>query len=91
MRITRTAQEVSSAKMNRVIANLGCKACPCCGETKSSTQYLSEGVYDKGIFGGLICRTWSEGLFRPRYMRVDCYSCETCGAQWESEPYEEAL
>lgn len=88
MKITRNSDMFASQQARRNFANAGCQKCPCCGETKTSSEYLREGVYNKGIVGGMICKTWAEGWFRTRYMRVDCYSCETCGAQWESEAYE---
>lgn len=88
MKITRTNRDVLSAEQRREIANAGCWVCPCCGETKKETDYFKEGIYNKGIFGGLIRKTWAEGLFRRRYMQVDCYTCNTCGAQWESDAYE---
>lgn len=77
-----------SAQQRSQLANAGCKVCSCCGETKSEMEYFKEGIYNKGVFGGLICKQWTEGLFRTRHMRIDCYSCSTCGAQWESEAYE---
>ena len=88
MKITRTSQAALSAQQRSQLANAGCKVCPCCGETKSEMEYFKEGIYNKGVFGGLICKQWAEGLFRTRHMRIDCYSCSTCGAQWESEAYE---
>lgn len=88
MKITRTSQAALSAQQRSQLANAGCKVCPCCGETKSEMEYFKEGIYNKGVFGGLICKQWTEGLFRTRHMRIDCYSCSTCGAQWESEAYE---
>lgn len=88
MRITRTPQDREFQATRKKIANRGCNVCPCCGETKSWTQYMKEGILNKGIDGGLICKAWAEGLFHTRYIRVDCYSCNTCGAEWESEPYE---
>lgn len=88
MKITRTSQAALSAQQRSQLANAGCKVCPCCGETKSEMEYFKEGIYNKGVLGGLICKQWAEGLFRTRHMRIDCYSCSTCGAQWESEAYE---
>lgn len=90
MKITRTAEQVARAKKAYETAHKGCYKCPCCGETKSDMAYLNEGTINKGISGG-VCKSWASGIFRTRYMRVDCYSCGTCGAQWESEPYEVEL
>lgn len=59
MKITRTSQAALSAQQRSQLANAGCKVCPCCGETKSEMEYFKEGIYNKGVFGGLIC---SNGL-----------------------------
>lgn len=88
MRITKTATHSALQQTAKEIANLGCNICPCCGETKTMMEYFNEGVLNRGVFGGLVCKTWAQGLFHTKHMQVDCYSCETCGAQWESEPYE---
>lgn len=88
MRITKTATRSAVQQTTKEIANLGCNICPCCGEAKTVMEYFNEGIRNKGIFGGLVCKTLAKGLFRPKYMQADCYSCYTCGAQWESEPYE---
>lgn len=89
MKITRTARDSLSAAQRRAQANFGCQVCPCCGEAKTELEYFKEGIYNKGVSGGLVCKHWSEGLFKIRHMRVDCYTCYTCGAQWESEAYED--
>lgn len=88
MKITKTPQDISCTQQRKRLANAGCNVCPCCGETKSEMEYFKEGIYNKGVFSGLICKHWVKGLFRPRYMQVDCYRCYTCGAEWESEAYE---
>ena len=36
---------------------------------------------DKGILYRLFA------LEKKRYWQVNCFSCLTCGAEWESEPY----
>ena len=57
--------------------------CPNCGENKSLrlTKKGTKGIYkDRYV--------WTGGVFKVRYMRVDRYSCYTCGSRWESEPYE---
>lgn len=89
MKITRTAKEEAAYNSRREIANIGCNKCPCCGETKTLSEYFKEEGVLKGISGG-IYKSWYEGgLFRKsRHMRSDCYTCNTCGAQWESDPYE---
>lgn len=61
--------------------------CPYCGETRSFYE-----CFAKGEFKGVSCGTyksWADGFFKMKNMRVDCYSCCTCGCEWESDPYEQ--
>lgn len=87
MRITKTSDHATFLKNAKRVANIGCNKCPCCGETKQSTEYILIGEWNKGIVSGLQ-KTWAEGFFKMKSMKCDCYHCLTCGAQWESEPYE---
>lgn len=87
MRITKSSVQVNATRAAAFIANAGCNRCPCCGETGEFINYLKQGIMNKGISGG-IEKTWSEGFFHTKFLKCDCYSCYTCGAQWESEPYE---
>lgn len=87
MKITRTSEDCSRFKLAKQAANKGCDKCPCCGETKSTLEYLLKGISDKGIISGVV-RTWSEGFFRLRNMKCDHYHCLSCGAMWESDPYQ---
>ena len=75
MRITKTRDQVNNFERNEAIANFGCNTCPCCGNP---------------VWGSLVSRSWIEGFFRTRHMKVNCYTCDSCGAQWESDPYEYA-
>lgn len=88
MRITKSSEEVNKFVMAKEIANHGCDRCPCCGETKTWDRYVQEGVTNKGILKGYINKTWVKGIFRMRNMKCDCYKCTSCGAEWESEPYQ---
>lgn len=87
MRVTRTPEDAFYAQRWKRWANAGCEVCPCCGERKTEMEYCEEGVYNKAVSGGT-CKRWAKGLFRVRYIQVDRYWCYTCGAEWESEPYE---
>ena len=87
MKITKTSDKAYFLKIAEINANKGCDKCPCCGETNQSIEYLLTGEPNKGIVSGLQ-KTWAEGFFKIKNMKCDCYHCFTCGAQWESEPYE---
>lgn len=100
MKITQTSDEYQNKQSLRHNALKGCNKCPCCGETKSYLRYIAEGIADKGINSG-ICRTWygkldeeNSSIFsilnshRNKHWKVECFTCYTCGAKWESEPYE---
>lgn len=88
MKVTRTPQDYEDRMTRKAIANRGCNVCPCCGETKNKMDYIAEGIFNKGVRSGLICKHWAQGILRTKYMQIDCYSCDTCGAEWESEQYE---
>lgn len=85
MKITKTNKDVMRMNNRKLIANEGCHICPCCDETER--LYFDSENGTKGIVDGII-KTWHEGFFKTRHMRVDCYVCYTCGAEWESEPYQ---
>ena len=88
MRITKDPDLPDPKDIAKITANLGCNVCPRCGETKDFFDYMSEGL-NKGLSGTATYRleTVKVGFFRTRLMRIDCYSCYTCGCEWESEPY----
>lgn len=85
MKITRQNKtDYTQYELNKQSANKGCNICPNCGENKKF--YIDKKGKGKGIGNG-IYRTYQEGFFKIKSMRVDCYECYTCGCQWESEPY----
>lgn len=77
MKIIKTQEQANKLKIGKEIANRGCNVCPCCGE-----KYGSKGLRIP------TCRTWCTGFFKTKHYKVDTYSCDSCGAVWESEPYE---
>lgn len=87
MKIIKTAAQSAIIGHSRNKANIGCNVCPCCGESKSNMVYIRNGLLNKGISSG-ISKSWVEGFFHPRHIKVDCYKCYSCGAEWESEPYQ---
>ncbi len=88
MRIIKTSNEANRLAQAKEAANKGCDKCPCCGEAKSWDRYMQEGISSKGILKGVGDRTWIAGLFHKRNMRCDGYKCKSCGAEWESDPYQ---
>ena len=88
MKITKSSKEVALFAAMKFAANLGCNVCPCCGETKSYGNYMKEGILNRGIMAGLHSKTWVKGIFHMKNMQCDCYKCYSCGAEWESEPYQ---
>lgn len=87
MKITKSMWQSNESEIRRLKANEGCDVCPCCGEVLSTFEYIKRGKMDKGILTGLY-KSYSKGIFKMKYMRIDCYHCLTCDTEWESEPYE---
>lgn len=75
MKITKTSDRAAFLKISEQIANKNCDKCPCCGVP---------------YYGIPTIRTWyKSSLFKKgKNMKIKCYSCYWCGAEWESEPYE---
>lgn len=96
MKVTKTKHQAREKRVTKYEANIGCNKCPECGETKDYFDWLGDVLHGKiasnerprGISGG-ICRYVSirTGLFKWEQRMVSCYKCETCGAEWESDPY----
>ena len=71
------------------IAKLGCDKCPCCGETKTTNDYyFDEHIISKGIEDDGVVRKWVGRMKDKKLYETAYYKCLTCGARWESEPYE---
>lgn len=88
MKIIKTAQEVNSFRTQRELANIGCKTCPCCGESMSTWEAIENDLYPhRGISSVAVTRIIKGSWFSMEYKNVDVYSCRRCGAEWESEPY----
>lgn len=77
MKIIKTKEQADALKLNKEKANEGCDRCPCCGR-------------ECGLNGLRfpISKTWYGGFFKTRHYQIDTYTCISCGAVWESEPYE---
>ncbi len=75
MKILKTNTDVLNANKEREIANVGCGKCPCCGEEENIFSFQVRTERCKGIFSPLI------------FANVDTYTCNVCGAKWESELY----
>ena len=87
MKITRTNKDDMRSTIRREKANQGCDICPCCGESKTYFDYLEEHVEGKGIIDDSR-KVFTKGLFKKKIMQIDCYTCHSCGAEWQSDPYE---
>lgn len=91
MKIVRTAQAVKDFKQRKINANKGCNVCPCCGESRRWVDCRNNGLLNQGIFHGYgYTKYVSYGFLglKSKLMHIDTYTCETCGAKWESDPYE---
>lgn len=88
MVITKTSEQVENFKHIQEIANYGCNVCPCCGETITFDRYAKYDCFSKGVMKLLAVKQWTEGIFKTRFMQSDLYRCLSCGAEWESKPYQ---
>ena len=78
MKIIKTKEQADALKLNKEKANEGCDRCPCCGR-KCGLNGLRLPMSNK---------TWYGGFLKTRHYQIDTYICSSCGAEWESEPYE---
>lgn len=74
MKIKVSSDEVNRKKKLMEEATKGCDKCPECG--KELGLYIP------------ICKKWAKGLFKTKHMQINCYRCEECGCEWESDPFE---
>ena len=74
---------------NRRIANMGCNRCPCCDEAMIVSDAIRQGYgLKRGISSYTIEVPVNESWFsRKAHKTVTRYSCNRCGAEWESNPY----
>lgn len=86
MRITKSGEQVWRERTAREIANTGCDKCPNCGETSGFFTNLKYG--QKGGIMSAGYKSYCKGIFKMKVYRIDRYVCQTCGAGWESDPYE---
>lgn len=87
MKITKGADILLKEKLNKERASIGCNKCPICGETRKHMEAITKTGKSEGILSATYS-TFSKGLFRTKYFRVDHYTCLSCGAKWDSDPYE---
>lgn len=88
MKIIKTAEQVANYNKQKENANRGCNECPCCHEKISLFEAIKDGYgLKRGISSVLASKPIKTGLFSIEYKNVQVYSCQRCGAKWESEPY----
>lgn len=82
MRIIKTFNDIIKEKAARTRANKGCDICPCCGNSKLNKTSESTLYYKNGINTSTyrVEGSWKTG-------KVDYYTCQNCGTEWESKIY----
>ena len=88
MKITKTDKDASRLAAKKAAANEGCDVCPCCGENRKMSECISAGSKKQGIDHCGVT-VWTTGLIFTKNMAKDRYCCLSCGAEWESDAYEE--
>lgn len=81
MKILKTNKDITNYKLQKEQALQGCDICPCCGDKDKWRPF-----YDKGI-RHIGDRLVTKGIFHTTVYTIDKFTCYTCGAAWESEPY----
>lgn len=74
MKIIKSKEEVDRKKKLKEEALKGCSKCPGCGV---NFNHMPEKI------------TWCQGCFSNKHMAKYYYVCNTCGCEWESDPFEE--
>lgn len=95
MKITKRPDVENPKKILKQKALEGCNTCPCCGETRQylDTKRIIEAIQNNKLisYEGVDClgEVYIGGIFNIfKNIVVTRYKCHTCGAEWESEPYE---
>lgn len=72
-----------------------CYICPFCGEVRTYNPFKVDkdnklikpyGVWDTNIYHD---KSISVGLLKRKSMKVKHFQCMSCGAKWESDPYDD--
>ena len=102
MKITKTSIEENIDREIFKRAHDGCDRCPCCYITNEELIAPLRKMAEDSLGARMALvrssdrfyrshRKYDVGLFKPVTMVVDEYKCPKCGAQWESDPYENRL
>ena len=75
MKITKYPDDMNPYKIAEDLARKECRVCPCCGR--------KEGVQER-----LINNRKTDGFFHRKTIDYLSFRCWSCGAQWDSEPFE---
>ena len=90
MKITYNPKKDPFKELER-IASADCDKCPICGETKDFHLSKPGDLTSLSGISQLSCTTWAEGGFlfgRTKHYKIKHYICHTCGATWDSEPFQ---
>lgn len=90
MKIIKTAAQAQQNEMNRKIANEGCDECPEC-HARNWDPRIHDFIYVYPKLKRIITPNFFSRSNQSEEIRVyvDSYRCLECGAEWESEEYEE--
>jgi transcription elongation factor Elf1 len=73
MKLIKTKDQYTIEKYKENFANNGCNICPCCGKTNIISMISRDNP--TGFLG------------LGKTLKVDVYTCNKCGAEWESDAY----
>lgn len=75
MKITKYPDDMNPYKIAEDLARKECRVCPCCGRKQGVQELMSNN--EKTI-----------GIIHRKTINYLSFKCWSCGAQWDSEPFE---
>ena len=88
MKITKLPNEQEPKYISKQKALEGCYKCPYCGEDSSWEYNIMVKGYDEGVEQDEIFANKKVFINLFKIYKKTTFACHTCGAEWESEPYE---
>lgn len=95
MKITKKPDEFDMNVYLREKVLKECYTCPFCGEMRTYNPFKADksgklikpyGVWDRNIYHN---KSVTVGFLKRKTMKIKHFQCMSCGAKWESDPYDD--